>query len=390
MSDNQDLNTEDFVEEEQLDEFKASMGDPSEVPAPTATKVKKRMGDKDAGEKTPPKQGSSDSEKAAEVPMPKTKMGMINAMVNQMNGMSKKDMMNNYNVMMSAMMGKKPVASMEGVETDEDKISLSSKDEIKISTADIDIKDDMQSLFNIDSDLSEEFKEKASTIFEAAVVSKINEQLEKITIDVEGEINEAKEQIKTDLEEKLDSYMDYVVENWMAENELAVDKGLRAEIAQDFMEGLKNLFTDHYIDVPDEKVDVAEELATKSEELETALNEQIEKNSAMKKELEEFKKQDLFAEESKDLSDTQAEKFAKLAEGIEFTTEESFKKKLQMVKENYFSGSVKEDVKEVVSDDEEPLELEEAAVTQVDPAMAAYMNAISRTGSKGSKKINNQ
>ena len=293
MSDNQDLNTEDFVEEEQLDEFKASMGAPSEVPAPTATKVKKRMGDKDAGEKTPPKQGSSDSEKAAEVPMPKTKMGMINAMVNQMNGMSKKDMMNNYNVMMSAMMGKKPVASMEGVETDEDKISLSSKDEIKISTADIDIKDDMQSLFNIDSDLSEEFKEKASTIFEAAVVSKINEQLEKITIDVEGEINEAKEQIKTDLEEKLDSYMDYVVENWMSENELAVDKGLRAEIAQDFMEGLKNLFTDHYIDVPDEKVDVAEELATKSEELETALNEQIEKNSAMKKELEEFKKQDL-------------------------------------------------------------------------------------------------
>jgi len=202
MSDNQDLNTEDFVEEEQLDEFKASMGDPSEVPAPTATKVKKRMGDKDAGEKTPPKQGSSDSEKAAEVPMPKTKMGMINAMVNQMNGMSKKDMMNNYDVMMSAMMGKKPTASMEGVETDEDKISLSSKDEIKISTADIDIKDDMQSLFNIDSDLSEEFKEKASTIFEAAVVSKINEQLEKITIDVEGEINEAKEQIKTDLEEQ--------------------------------------------------------------------------------------------------------------------------------------------------------------------------------------------
>ena len=184
--------------------------------------------------------------------------------------------------------------------------------------------------------------------------------------------------------------MDYVVENWMSENELAVDKGLRAEIAQDFMEGLKNLFTDHYIDVPDEKVDVAEELATKSEELETALNEQIEKNSAMKKELEEFKKQDLFADESKDLSDTQAEKFAKLAEGIEFTTEESFKKKLQMVKENYFSGSVKEDVKEVVSDDEEPLELEEEAVKQVDPAMAAYMNAISRTGSKGSKKINNQ
>jgi hypothetical protein len=156
------------------------------------------------------------------------------------------------------------------------------------------------------------------------------------------------------------------------------------------MEGLKNLFSEHYIDVPDEKVDVAEELATKSEELETALNEQIEKNSAMKKELEEFKKQDIFADESKDLSDTQAEKFLKLAEGIEFTTEETFKKKLQMVKENYFSSSIKEDVKEVVSYDEEPLELEEEAVKKIDPAMAVYMNAISRSGSKGSKKINNQ
>ena len=390
MSDNQDLNTEDFVEEEQLDEFKASMGDPSEVPAPTASKAKKRMGDKDAGEKAPMKQGSSDSEKAAEVPMPKTKMGIINAMVNKMNGMSKTEMMGNYETIMSAMMGKKPKASMEGVEADEDKISLSSKEEIKISTADIDIKDDLSGLFNIDSDLSEEFKEKASTIFEAVVVSKINEQLEKITIDVESEITEAKDQIKTELEEKLDSYMDYVVENWMKENELAVDKGLRAEIAQDFMEGLKNLFSEHYIDVPDEKVDVAEELATKSEELETALNEQIEKNSAMKKELEEFQKQDIFAEESKDLSDTQAEKFLKLAEGIEFTTEETFKKKLQMVKENYFSSSIKEDVKEVVSYDEEPLELEEEAVKKIDPAMAVYMNAISRSGSKGSKKINNQ
>jgi len=374
MSDLQ--NTEDFnVEEEQLDEFKASMGDPSSVPEPVTKGSVKRKADKDAGE-APVAQGSSSSEKAKEVEVPKTKMAMINAMVQQMNGMKKDVMAGRYQKMMAAM--------HEEMEDDieiEDKIELSAREELKISTDDIDMSEDLGKLFDSD-ELSEEFKEKATTIFEAAVVSKINEQLEKVTVDIEGEIAEAKEEIAEGMQEKLDSYLDYVVENWMEDNKLAVEKGLKAEIAHDFMEGLKNLFAEHYIDVPEEKVDVAEELATKSEELEDSLNEQIEKNAELRKELEAYKKQEAFAEVSEDLSDTQAEKFASLAEGIDFTSEEAYKKKLQMVKENYFPASITEDVSEVVSDDEEPLELDEE-VKAVRPEMAAYMNAISRT--KGSK-----
>lgn len=374
MSDLQ--NTEDFnVEEEQLDEFKASMGDPSSVPEPVAKGSVKRKADKDAGE-AQVAQGSSSSEKAKEVEVPKTKMAMINAMVQQMNGMKKDVMAGKFQKMMASM--------HEEIEDDieiEDKIELSAREELKISTDDIDMSEDLGKLFDSD-DLSEEFKEKATTIFEAAVVSKINEQLEKVTVDIEGEIAEAKEEIAEGMQEKLDSYLDYVVENWMEDNKLAVEKGLKAEIAHDFMEGLKNLFAEHYIDVPEEKVDVAEELATKSEELEDSLNEQIEKNAELRKELEAYKKQEVFAEVSEDLSDTQSEKFASLAEGIDFTSEDAFKKKLQMVKENYFPASITEDVSEVVSDDEEPLELDEE-VKAVRPEMAAYMNAISRT--KGSK-----
>ena len=364
-------------EEEQLDEFKASMGDPSEVPEPAATKATKRKADKTAGEKSPAMQGSSEKGKAVEVP--KTKMAMINAMVQQMNGMSKADMSKSYGNMMNAMMPKN-----EEVEEADDKIQLSA-DNIRITGADIDMQDDLDAMFGSD-DLSEEFKEKASTIFEAAVVAKVNDQLSKITVDVETEINEAKEQIQSDLSEKMDSYLDYVVENWMDDNKLAIEKGLKAEIAHDFMEGLKDLFAEHYIDVPDEKVDVAEELATKAEELEDSLNEQIDKNTEMKKALDGYRKADVMAEVASDLSDTQKEKFDQLAEGIDFTTEESYKKKIEMVKENYFPASVTEDATEVVTD-EEPLELEEETAKPVDPAMAAYANAISRT--KGSRIINN-
>ena len=377
MSDLQ--NTEDFnVEEEQLDEFKASMGDPSSVPEPVAKGSVKRKADKDSGE-APVAQGSSSSEKAKEVEVPKTKMAMINAMVQQMNGMKKDVLAGKFQKMVNSM--------SEEVEDEieiEDKIELSAREELKISTDDIDMSEDLGKLFDSD-DLSEEFKEKATTIFEAAVVSKINEQLEKVTVDIEGEIAEAKEEIAEGMQEKLDSYLDYVVENWMEDNKLAVEKGLKAEIAHDFMEGLKNLFAEHYIDVPEEKVDVAEELATKSEELEDSLNEQIEKNAELRKELEAYKKQEVFAEVSEDLSDTQSEKFASLAEGIDFTSEDAFKKKLQMVKENYFPASITEDVSEVVSDDEEPLELDEED-QEVRPEMAAYMNAISRNKASKNNK----
>ena len=235
---------------------------------------------------------------------------------------------------------------------------------------------------------SSEFVEKASTIFEAAVVAKINEQLEKVSVDIEGEITEAKEQIAEDLSAKLDSYLDYVVEQWMEDNQLAVEKGLSAEITTDFMNGLKDLFKEHYIDIPEDRVDVAEELATKADELEESLDSEIQKNAELKKELAEFKKAEIFTAVSDDLTETQVDKFSKLAEGVEFTDKENYEGKLQMIKDTYFKSTEVNEESQLVaaSDDEEPLELDEETTKAVDPTMAAYMTAISRT--TGSRKAN--
>ena len=379
MSDQENEMIEDYVEEEQLDEFKASMGDPSEVPEPTGANAKAPGPSKSQGDKSNPMQGSSEKAKAAEVP--KTKMAMINAMVQSMNGMKKSDLAAAFGKMNKAMQS-------EEVEEDlVDKIELSAREELKVTTADIDIAEDVKEMFD-GQDMSEEFVEKASTIFEAAVVAKINEQLEKVSVDIEGEITEAKEQIAEDLSAKLDSYLDYVVEQWMEDNQLAVEKGLSAEITTDFMNGLKDLFKEHYIDIPEDRVDVAEELATKADELEESLDSEIQKNAELKKELAEFKKAEIFAAVSDDLTETQVDKFSRLAEGVEFADKENYEGKLQMIKDTYFKSTEVNEESQLVAacDDEEPLELDEETTKSVDPTMAAYMTAISRT--TGSRKAN--
>ena len=369
------LKMSEFDQEvEQLDEFKASMGDPSMVPEPTATKAKAPGPSKSNSEK-PIKQGTSDvadDPDVEEVPQeaPKTKMAMINAMVQQMNQMDKSEMSKKYGKMLQAM-------KMEEVEVDEDEdqITISSKQPVKLTTADIDISEDVASMF-AGQDLSEEFVEKATTIFEAAVLQKVNEQLEKITIDVEEEIAEAKESIQESLSDKLDSYLDYVVENWMEENQLAIEKGLRAEITTDFMEGLKGLFSEHYIDIPDDRVDVAEELAIKTDELVDALNEEINNNLELRKEIEEYKREEVLFDVSEDLSETQRDKLRSLVEGVEFDSAEQYANKVLTIKEHYFPADV---VEESVADDDEPLELDEQVQNYADPNIAAYVNAISRT-----------
>ena len=157
----------------------------------------------------------------------------------------------------------------------------------KVTKEDIDVSDDVQALFG-DEELSEEFKEKATTIFEAAVVSKINETLETADIDVFAEVEAEKETMMKDLTTKLDDYLEYVAEEWMKDNELAIEKGIRAEIVENFMGGLRNLFAENYIDIPEEKVDLVDELASKVEELEQSVNEEVERNIEVKKELVEI------------------------------------------------------------------------------------------------------
>ena len=377
-----DLKTEDQELEEvqapeakedstQIDEFKASMGDPSEVPEPTSKTADAPGPSKDQGEKTPPKQGSSKMEKPKEVG---TKMGMINAMVKKMSRMNKSAINSMYGNMMSGM--KKPMMGEETTENEETNEVPSQ--EYKVTPQDIDIKDDVKALFG-NEDLSEEFKDKAATVFEAAVVSKINEHIDIYNTTVQSSFVEDVNAIKEEMAEKLDSYMDYVVEQWSEENQLAIEQGLKAELTEDFMKGLKGLFEEHYIDIPEEKVDVVEELAAKNEELQSQLNAEIERNVEIKKDLDENSREKMVSSVSEGLTETQKDKFKTLAEGIEFSDKETYQKKLETIKESYFVEETQKEVTSPIGDTEEPLDEE---VKQPKGSMAGYVNAISRITKK--------
>jgi len=244
------------------------------------------------------------------------------------------------------------------------------------SEKEIDIKADVDALVG-DSDLSEEFKQKAATIFEAAIKAKVKEESQRLQGEYETKLKEDTETHKAELVEKVDSYLNYVVEEWMQENKIAIERGIKGEIAEDFIGGLKKLFEDHYIDVPDEKYNVLEDQASKIEDLEKKLNEEIEKNVELNKSNGELKKEEIIAKSSEDLTDTQKEKFNKLAEEVEFSNEEDFTAKVGTIKDSYFGKKeeAKSDIDDVAVGD---------GSEQVDPAdltnsMAAYTAAISKT-----------
>ena len=232
----------------------------------------------------------------------------------------------------------------------------------------------MNALVAGQDDLSEEFKTKAATVFESAVNSKVKEIAEAMEADVQTNYEQDIAKAKEELTEKVDSYLSYVVEEWMKENEIALERGIKGEIAEDFISGLKKLFAEHYIDVPDEKYNVLEDQASKIEELEKKLNEQIEKNVELNKDNAEKSRKEIMAEVAGDLADTAKEKFAKLAEEIEWSDAESFKKKCETIKESYFGK--KEEVKDKLDD---VAAGDEASNEDLSQAMAAYTAAISKT-----------
>ena len=240
----------------------------------------------------------------------------------------------------------------------------------------IDLTDDVKALVSSDADLSEEFKEKAATIFETAVKTRIQEQTKILEAQYEEKLSAERETVKEAMVEKVDSYLNYVVEEWMKENELAVERGIRTEIAEDFITGLKGLFKEHYIEVPEEKYNVLDDLTNQVKDLESKLNEQIEKNVNLSKEVSESEKATLIADVSADLAETEKEKFAKMAENVEFDSAPKFKEKLETVKESYFP---KTKIEEAASKDEVD---SVAANIPVDAgtsdAMAAYTAAISK------------
>ena len=239
----------------------------------------------------------------------------------------------------------------------------------------IDLSADVKALVSSDADLSEEFKDKAATIFEAAVKTRIQEQTRFLEAQYEEKLSAETETVKEAMVEKVDSYLNYVVEEWMKENELAVERGIRTEIAEDFITGLKDLFKEHYIDVPEEKYNVLDDLTNQNKKLEEKLNEQIAKNVDLSKEVSSSAKSKAINEVASDLADTEKEKFEKMAENVEYDGADKFKEKLETIKESYFPKTM---IEETASKDEVDSVAANAPIESNTDAMAAYTAAITK------------
>lgn len=252
---------------------------------------------------------------------------------------------------------------------EEEKAKMSAKNKEKM-------KEDIDAML-AGENLSEEFKEKATTIFEAAVQSRVDEVAAELEEQFTKEFESALESVKEDFSSKLDSYLDYVVENWMEENKLAIEKGLRTEIAEDFIGALRNVFVEHYIDIPNEKEDIVEGLVQKVEDLETKIDEEISKNINLKQQIAEHKKVDIIHSVCEGLTLSQVEKIKSLAENVEFVSEEDFGRKLAVIKESYFPANIVAAKSDAL---DEFVDLDEDTSTKVvDPLIEAYAKTISKT-----------
>jgi hypothetical protein len=283
----------------------------------------------------------------AQVAAPKTKAGMLQAAYNKMKKMKKDEMVKAYEAMCA-----------ESVEAEDEVI------------AEENFKEDLDALADSEATLSEGFKDKASVIFEAALKSKLGEHVERLEEQYAEELAEETNRIQSDLVEKVDGYLNYVVEQWMEDNKVAVESGLRTEIAENFMSALHGVFVENYVQVPEAKVDLVDELAQKVEELEESLNAKIEDNVSLKESVNALTRQAIIRESSAGLSEAQAEKLKSLVEDVDFGDAETFASKVETIKESYF----KETKTEVIAEDT-AVETEE---TSVSPRMAAYLKALSQ------------
>lgn len=309
----------DMDEDEQLDEFKAS-GEDSEVMEPTSTSLKKRKADKSTG--------TGSAEKVSDGA---TKVGgdLINDVATKKSATRKAD----------KSMGE-AVAEIFGNE-----------------------------------DLSEEFKEKATVIFEAVVHERVATEIAHLEEEFSSQLDEQAEIATRDLAKKVDSYLDYVTEQWVEDNKLAVDRGIRADIAESFILGLKELFSEHRIDVPEEEVDLVAEMAEQIEELQAKLNEEVNSTLEIRKELDEARKSDVFDEIAEGLADTQSEKLRSLTEGLEFVDLVDYSRKVNIIKDNYFGKTAI--VEEF--DGLDPVDTDVEGTKYIDPSIARYAASITKT-----------
>ena len=254
------------------------------------------------------------------------------------------------------------------------------KEAVEQRIKEINVQEHVDALMSGEGDLSEDFKKKAATVFESAVKSKVRDEVTRLQENYENEIEEGIKSNKAELTEKVDTYMNYVVEEWMKENELAIERGLKGEIAEDFIAGLKQLFEDHYVDIPDEKYDVLQAQSDKIAELEEKVNKTLEESINFKKSNDELTREKVISESTSDLADTEIEKFKELTEDVDFGNEEDFRSKLETLKESYFPKVKKETTENI-----DNLETGPAQDIDLTGSMAAYSKAIG-TAVKGATK----
>ena len=272
------------------------------------------------------------------------------------------------------------VVSEEETTTDEVVTEEETTEDEIVAEDKIDVEEDLNALI-AGEELSEEFQEKARTIFEAAIRTKVTEMTESIKAQYEETLVEEVKAIKEELQDRLDSYLEYVADEWVSENELAIEHGLKTEMTESFLEGMKKLFEDHYVSIPEEKYDVIESMVDKLDEMESKLNEQIDKNVALNKRLAESTADVIFAEVTEGLAQTQRDKLATLAENVEFESENGYREKLETLKESYFPSkpSTPTSKSENLTEESEATDYQSKAVSST---MERYLQTMTRVAKK--------
>jgi len=353
---------------------KEMKSDTMDTPNDGQKKVAKPIAAGDQVEMSDDQETISETEEVKEM----DKMEMIKAMKDmetEMKDMSVEMVKATYDKM-KEMMSKEMADTSE---EDKEKAELK-KEAVEQRIKTIDVTEHVEALMSGEGDLTDEFKKKAATVFESAVKSKVRDEVSRLQENYENEIAEGVKSNKSELTEKVDTYMNYVVEEWMKENELAVERGLKGEIAEDFIAGLKQLFEDHYVDIPDEKYDVLQAQSDKIAELEEKVNKSIEESMEYKKSNDTLTRDKVISEVSSDLADTEIEKFKGLTEDVDFGNEEDFRSKLDTLKESYFPRTITETTSNI-----DNVETGPAQDIDVTGSMAAYSKAIG-TAVKGANK----
>ena len=378
----EEIEQEELVEApEQEEEVKEG-----ELPPALQKAIDKKKGkDDDDDEDDDDEEEEEESVKKEEFKIPPTKAGMIKALFDKVNGMKKEEVSARWKNLMSVtevsvddLGGPTPSGPDDADPKTGDPQPGKKKKKIKVVVPEINVKEDIEALVQ-GEELSEEFKAKAATIFEAAVHQKVMEiatgKIDELEKEYQTNLQEEIVSFRDELTEKVDGYLNFVVEEWMKENEIALDSSLKRELTEEFMTGLKDLFTEHYIEVPDEKVDIVESLYDKVEELEEKLNSQIDDNVQVTSELNEYRKNKILEEVCEDLADTQSEKMKSLVEGVSYEDDaDDFENKITTIKESYFPNQTKQD--QNVDQESDVSEVEETP--EMNNIMEAYSKAIAR------------